>query len=160
MAGDQTVEKWKETTLSDRTTGIPRGKLREFLELVKGSFDFSDAKRSEQFFNTIMEVTENEQNNTNGKGTTATLYGDLDEKTALYGIFHCISASDDTFSIAYSIHTLSTQMTRTDVQSDIFWKPDVLKEVKFGYLAEATLNELRGMGVPVFLNRPESSKTI
>lgn len=53
------------------------------------------------------------------KGLSSVVYGDLDAKTKMCGIIHCITNADDTVNVSYALKTLRTETLRTDVDVGI-----------------------------------------
>ena len=53
------------------------------------------------------------------RGLISTVQGDIDENTALYGLFHCIKAGDGTVTVTYAIHRLFTETKRKGILPNI-----------------------------------------
>ena len=153
------IEKWKETLLSKSCTGLEPKKLPDYLNLIKSDFSITGQNLTNQFVATITKLAEE----CGTRGQASTIYGDLDEKTALYGLFHCIQDSVGTLSVSYAIHTLSVKMARTGVQPQIKCELGVQEEGALGWgstprylmgesgrLREEAVKKLESFDVSVF----------
>jgi len=153
------IDKWKETLLSKCCTGLDRKRLPDYLDLIKSDFSITSEELTNQLVTTITKLAKE----CGTRGQASTIYGDLDEKTALYGLFHCIQESDGTLSVSYAIHTLSAEMARTGVQPQIKCELGVQEEGSLGWgstprylteesgrLREEAVKKLESLNVSVF----------
>ena len=72
---------------------------------------------SDQFFSNLETMAEE----CDERGLISTISGDLNEKVAIYGIFHCVRGSNGTVTFTYVINTLSTQIKRKLQSKCIFF---------------------------------------
>ena len=101
-----------------------------------------------QFTRTLKELATSTACGPPSSRSTSTVYGDLDEKTSLFGLFHCSKAPDETLTISYAISTLATQMSRKGVIAGIQGESFKMSQVwNSNYLASNVLEKLRGYGV-------------
>ena len=149
------INKWDESRVTDSTSGIKREDVPQFLEMLKESMDFPSPNLSAEFGRILQQMTDG----CNHKGLTSTIYGNLDQKTALYGLFHCSrNESEDTLSVSYTIHTLSTEFERRNVVPGLRTERGFKEEVQLGrettenYLATSAAKELADMGIDIPLN--------
>ena len=139
--GQELVEKWNEAARSDSTTGILRENLPKFFEIVKKSGDFPK-KLSYQFTKTLEQLA----NDCDTRGLTSTVHGELDEKTSMFCLFHCVEAEDGTVTVSYTVHTLSAELAREGLNQ----LPD---DGKLGagwsqnYLVRSAIEDLQQIGV-------------
>ena len=124
----------------------------EFLEMLKESMNFPSPPLSAEFSNILKQMTD-ECINTK-KDVTSTIYGNLDQKTALYGIVHCkCDKIEDTLSVFYTIHTLSTEFEGRNVQPSLWaeegFKEEVQLDTTYNYIATAAAKELADIGIDI-----------
>ena len=151
------INKWNETRVTDSTSGIKREDVPQFLEMMKESMGFPSPHLSAEFGRILQQMTSDCNNHK--KGLTSTIYGNLDQKTALYGLFHCNrNETEDTLSVFYTVHTLSTEFERRSVQPGLQAEEGFKEEVQLGrettenYLATSAAKELAEMGINIPLN--------
>ena len=87
----------------------------DFIKLLRSSFGFPSEHMADKF----CENVKNMVSDCDERGLTSTVYGDLDEKTALYGLFHCKKRRDGMVSVFYAIHELSVELARPGIRPDI-----------------------------------------
>ena len=106
---------WEETNKWDKAEGLKKKDLEDFVSLAKQDFDFPSSNLSDQMGNTLLELSKN----CGRKGLSSIVHGDLDEKTKMCGIVHCIKNADGTVDVSYAVKTLRTETLRTDVDVGI-----------------------------------------
>ena len=115
------------------------------------SINLPTKNMSDLFFSNLKTMAEE----CDERGLTSTVCGDLDAKTAVYGIFHCVRGSNETVTFTYTINTLSTQIKRK-LQSEIpkvHILPGIQKstscgtEEMFDYLITSAVQEMKSHGV-------------
>ena len=110
-----TYVRWEESNKCDQTAGIKMKDLNGFVNFVKSDFHFPSKDLSDQIGATIKDLAKK----CDTKGLTSTVYGDLDDKTKMCGIVHCIKDTDGTVTVSYAIKTLRTEKARKSVLPDI-----------------------------------------
>merc|ERR1711953_1606780 len=74
---------------------------------------------------------------------------------AVYGPFHCREDPKDTLSVSYTIHTLSSEIERSNVEPGLHTETGFKEEVQLGreanetYLATSAVKELARIGVDI-----------
>jgi len=137
--------------VTDATTGVKREDIPLFLEMLKESVNLPSPSLSNKFGQILQQLT----TDCKSGGLTSTVYGNLDRKTAMYGLFHCVKEPEDTLSVFYTIHTLSTEFERDNVQTDLLTERGFMEEVQLGkettenYLATSAAKELLELGIDI-----------
>ena len=124
--------------------------------------NLSKMDMSDQFFSNLETMAEE----CDERGLISTISGDLNEKVAIYGIFHCVRGSNGTVTFTYVINTLSTQIKRK-LQSKVHILPGIQESTSYGteemadYLIRSAVQEMTSHGVDLlpFLNQGSSSIT-
>ena len=106
---------WEETVESNHTTGIHPKDLDEILKLEGDSFNLTNAEMFAQLTRTLKDLATSTVRGPPSSCSTSTVYGDLDEKTSLFGLFHVSKARDGKLTISYAISTLAAQMSRRGI---------------------------------------------
>ena len=81
--------------------------MPKFFELVNKSGDFPK-KLSDPFTKTLEQLA----NDCDTRGLTSAVHGELDERTSLFCLFHCVEAEDGTVTVSYTVHTLAAELAR------------------------------------------------
>ena len=153
---EQEVRSWEETKLSHHNIGIPRMCLNEFLKDFKQSFHLSNEKLLETFTQTIKQLFLD----CDISGQTSTIWGDLDEKTKIYALIHCVrDDEDDTVSVYYTVHTASCKLARKNVTMNLTVKRGVEIWNKMSQVSAAASAVIRTMGVRIDLPSLPSLET-
>ena len=85
------IKKWDEVRVTDATTGVKREDIPLFLEMLKESVNLPSPSLSNKFGQILQQLT----TDCKSGGLTSTVYGNLDRKTAMYGLFHCVKEPED-----------------------------------------------------------------
>ena len=146
------VNSWNEKSKSDHTRGICFEKLPEFIQSLEHSFKFAKYDLWDKFSNTINELA----NGCDERGLTSTVYGDLDSKTSIFGLFHCAREKHGTLSVFYTVHFLSFELERDEVYLELQTQPGVFVDDRTGkdqraMMARSAIRVLHGMGVDLNL---------
>ena len=150
MAGKSLeVNSWNEKVKSNQTRGINLRKLPKFIQSLEYSFKFSNFDLREKFSNIINELA----NGCDERGLTSTVYGDLDSKTSIFGLFHCAREEHGTLSVFYTVHFLSFDLARDNINLELQTQPGVFVDSKDqrAMMARSAVRVLHGMGVDLDL---------
>ena len=130
---------------SNRSTGIQIQNLHHFIQLLKTEFPFP----TENIANEFTDNLENLAKSCDHRGLTSTVFGHLDTKSSLYGIFHC----EGSVSVSYAFHTIEAEMETNGIKASIKSMLGVQEQVYLSpymttsHLAKSSLEELRKLGV-------------
>ena len=136
---------------SNRSTGIQRQNLHHFIQLLKREFPFP----TENLANEFTDNLENLAKSCDHRGLTSTVFGHLDTKSSLYGIFHCVQESEGSVSVSYAFHTIEAEMATQGIKASIKSMLGVQEQVYLSpykttsHLAKSSLEELHKLGVTV-----------
>jgi len=108
LALQQNVNEWKEKKHIKTNSGIDRANLEEYLKTLEPNFRFLPNDLANKFTSELGKLA----SECDRSGSTSTIYGDLDEKTGLYGLFHCIEDERGRLTISYAITTLSAEFAQ------------------------------------------------
>ena len=150
--------KWVRSLRSDHSAGLNREDLPEFLRLIKTSLNLPSEYLSEGIIFNIQEIA----TNCGPRGLTSTVYGDLNDNTAFYGLFHCAEAEDGTIAISFATHKLYTDQARPKVLPAVKVQQGIQEDVTLGTgwtadnMAGPAIEELRRMGVHIDTGREEN----
>ena len=143
--------KWVRSIRSDHSAGLNRHDLPEFLRLIKTSLNLPSEYLSEGIICTIHELA----TNCGPRGLTSTVYGDLNENTAFFGLFHCAEAEDGTIAISFATLKLFTEQARAKVLPAVKVERGIKEAVTLGTgwtaenMARPAIEELRMIGVHI-----------
>ena len=147
--------KWVRSIKSDHSAGLNRDDLPEFFRLIKTSLNLPSEFLSEGIIFNVQELA----TNCGPRGLTSTVYGNLNENTAFYGLFHCAEAEDGTIAISFATHKLFTEQARSKVLPAVKVQRGIQDAVTLGTgwtadnMAGPAIEELRRMGVPIDTGR-------
>lgn len=139
---NQGVISWEETKINDHTVGIPMEHLNDFISSSRESFHFSNQDLFEKFSQTIRQLSLE----CDTRGLTSTVFGDLDAKTKIYALIHCVREDDDLLSVFYTVHISSCKLARKNVTSNLEVKRGVEKN-QVPAVGSKALQVLEEMGV-------------
>ena len=155
---EKKINQWKEDKVTNKTSGIKRENIPQFIEALKRYTNFPSAYLSAEFAHALQQIV----NECNHMGMMSTIYGNLDQKTAMYSLFHCsLEEPDDTFTVAFIIFTLSTEFESENVQPGLEVERGFKKEVQLGrevmasYVATSAVKDLASLGIdmPLYPDR-------
>ena len=114
--GPQRFLKWVETNRSQRTTGIPKDRLPDYVEEIKDDFSLSAQNLGDHFLrDTVVQLA----NDCGRRGLATKLYGDVDNQTKVCAVVHCIQDGRDTVTVSYAVKSLKTVEFREGVRPRI-----------------------------------------
>ena len=155
MAGiNVEVNTWNEKSKADQTS-IQFEKLADFIHSLEYSFKFFNHDLRDPFSKTIYELA----NGCDERGLSSTVYGDLDSKTSVLGVFHCAREENGKLSIFYTVHFLSFELERENVDFELQRRPGVCVDIsaleqKFVIMARSAMRTVHRMGVNLAPDTP------
>ena len=150
---DVEVSSWKECIKRNQTRKIPVKKLDDYIKNLRYAFQFP----ARDLTNECSKIIKDLATTCNARGLTSTIHGDLDEKTRVYGVFHCLLEDDGTVSVFYAVHTLALEVARQRIQPELRVITDVQKDelehqIASQSLARSATKTLSEMGVDLNLS--------
>ena len=134
---------------SSHSKGIQRQDLHQFIQLLKNEFPFPNEILADEFTTDLEKYA----TSCDPKGTTSTVYGNLDNRVSLHGIFHFVEEPDGLVSVSYAVHTLEAELSTPGIKASIRSVLGVQEQVPLNpdiassYLAKSALDELCKLGV-------------
>jgi len=106
------IKRWREKTICDITSRVPVDKLKDYIDKVKENIDIGEI-RNEVFNDIIRKLVAS----TNDKSMESQSI-ELDNGN-VFGVFHCKKEDNQTFSLAYAIHTVMYDIKSCAVDKEV-----------------------------------------
>ena len=129
------ISYWSECIQSNQTKNIPLRNLDDHIRNISCTFQFPARDLTNECASIIKDLA----TKCDSRGLTSTIYGDLDKKTKVFGLFHCLLEEDGTVSVSYAIHTVALKVAKQQVQRELSIKTDVQKDELQQQIANDTL---------------------
>ena len=145
LPGDEQGIHWNEFADTDQMRGLPEKNITVYINSLRRSLHLP----SKNLVDKVCETIYNLAHDCDSRGLSSTISGDVDEKTVIYALLHCVRESDGTLTVTYTIRTLTATVARLNTQSEIKAERGIQKSITFGNSStiESSIQELQHRGV-------------
>lgn len=143
ISGDEQVIRWNEFADTDQMRGLPHKNIPAYINSLRKSLHLP----SKNLVDKVCETIFNLAHDCDSRGLSSTISGDIDEKTAIYALLHCVRESDGTLTVTYTIRTLTVLVARQNIQPGIRAETGVQRSLQLASIVESSIQELQRRGV-------------